>query len=73
MKKNIIKLNEQQLNNIIAESVKKVLKESEYLNNDDLNQCYEDLDLYVENMAKEYSTETIILVLEKLLDFYKNI
>ena len=76
MKKNSIKLNESQLNKIIAESVKRVLKEEDFSilsdGGSDFEQCYNDLDLYVENMTKEYSTETIISVLEKLLDFYKN-
>jgi len=96
MKKITIKLNESQLNKIIAESVKRVLKEEENINiidsipsdkvsdfgkyypgldnsDEDFQKCYDDLDLYVENMTKEYSTETIISVLEKLIDFYKNI
>ena len=95
MKKNTVKLNEEQLKKIVAESVKRILKETEFdivdsipsdkvsdfgkyypgfkESDDDFQKCYEDLDLYVENMTKEYTTETIISVLEKLLDFYKNV
>ena len=104
MKQNNIKLNESQLEEIVAESVKRILKETEFDviepipsfdvidsipsdefsdfgkfypgfkdSDEDFQKCYEDLDLHVENMTKEYNTETIISVLEKLLDFYKNV
>ena len=80
MKKDIDKINEGQLSKIVAESVKRVLKEN-FDNNDlgytieeteeEFNQCYEDLDLYVENMCKSYSLRTILEVLRRLTEFYE--
>ena len=45
MKKNIVKLNENTLRKIVAESVKKVLKENQYMS-------YEDTDAYKERNKK---------------------
>jgi len=51
MKKNIIKLNEQQLKKIVAESVKKVLKETRLLKENGYSDIYE--------LFEEFGTNTI--------------
>ena len=51
MKKNVIRLNEQQLKKIVAESVKKVLKETRLLKENECSDIYELFD--------EFDTDTI--------------
>lgn len=80
MKNNVIKLNESTLKKIVAESVKKVLKEDysdELINmtddDFDFENCYERVDAFVEDLGKEYDPEIIKAVVNKLAEFYNSI
>ena len=59
MKKNIVKLNENTLRKIVAESVKKVLKENQYM-------PYEDTDAHRERTKNRLSSFIAKITLEKL-------
>ena len=81
--KKTIKLNENALKKIVAESVKKVLKEGtdfSYQNwskDYDVEACYEDIsgflqqDNYLENLSKDYDTDTIYQALMKIAKEYE--
>lgn len=83
MKKNVINLNENTLRKIVAESVKKVLKEgtnlsgSNWSKNYDVEACYEDIagflqqGNYLENLGKDYDTDTIYQALMKIAKEYE--
>lgn len=66
MKKNIVKLNEQQLRQIVAESVKKVLKEDDY-EDYEVEQCVNDIKPLILKLSQSYTTEQIEAALEKIL------
>lgn len=78
-----MKLNENTLRKIVAESVKKILKEgtdfsgSNWSKDDDVEACYEDIagflqqGNYLENLGKEYSTDTIYQALMKIAKEYE--
>ena len=83
MKKNVINLNENILRKIVAESVKKVLKEGtdfsdpNWSKDYDVEACYEDIseflqqDNYLENLSKDYDTDTIYQALMKIAKEYE--
>lgn len=75
-----VTISESKLRGMIKESTKKMLREwgVEDLaltyegTPEEFEKCYEDLDLYVENMSKSYSIETITEVLRRLTKFYED-
>ena len=81
--KKTIKLNENTLKKIVAESVKKVLKEEtgfsdpNWSKDYDVEACYEDIvgflqqDNYLENLGKDYATDTIYQALMKIAKEYE--
>lgn len=81
--KKTIKLNENTLKKIVAESVKKVLKEGtdfsdpNWSKDYDVEACYEDIvgflqqDNYLENLGKDYATDTIYQALMKIAKEYE--
>lgn len=81
--KKTIKLNENALKKIVAESVKKVLKEGtdfsdlNWSKDYDVEACYEDIagflqqDNYLENLSKDYDTDTIYQALMKIAKEYE--
>lgn len=81
--KKTIKLNENTLKKIVAESVKKVLKEEtgfsdpNWSKDYDVEACYEDIsgflqqDNYLENLSKDYDTDTIYQALMKIAKEYE--
>ena len=81
--KKAIKLNENALKKIVAESVKKVLKEGtgfsgpNWSKDYDVEACYEDIsgflqqDNYLENLSKDYDTDTIYQALMKIAKEYE--
>ena len=81
--KKTIKLNENALKKIVAESVKKVLKEEtgfsdpNWSKDYDVEACYEDIagflqqDNYLENLSKDYDTDTIYQALMKIAKEYE--
>ena len=81
--KKTIKLNENALKKIVAESVKKVLKEgtdfsdSNWSKDYDVEACYEDIagflqqGNYLENLSKDYDTDTIYQALMKIAKEYE--
>lgn len=81
--KKTIKLNENALKKIVAESVKKVLKEGtgfsdpSWSKDYDVEACYEDIsgflqqDNYLENLSKDYDTDTIYQALMKIAKEYE--
>ena len=79
MKKNVIKINESQLKKIVAESVKKVLKEDYAdklinMNDDDFDfeSCLEEITTFVENLEKEYRPEIVSAAINKLVECYNS-
>ena len=81
--KKTIKLNENTLKKIVAESVKKVLKEGtgfsdpNWSKDYDVEACYGDIsgflqqDNYLENLSKDYDTDTIYQALMKIAKEYE--
>ena len=81
--KKTIKLNENTLKKIVTESVKKVLKEGtdfsdpNWSKDYDVEACYEDIvgflqqDNYLENLGKDYATDTIYQALMKIAKEYE--
>ena len=81
--KKTVKLNENTLKKIVAESVKKVLKEEtgfsdpNWSKDYDVEACYEDIagflqqDNYLENLSKDYDTDTIYQALMKIAKEYE--
>lgn len=81
--KKTVKLNENTLKKIVAESVKKVLKEEtgfsdpNWSKDYDVEACYEDIagflqqDNYLENLGKVYTTDTIYQALMKIAKEYE--
>lgn len=81
--KKTLKLNENALKKIVAESVKKVLKEGtdfsdpNWSKDYDVEACYEDIagflqqGNYLENLGKDYDTDTIYQALMKIAKEYE--